>query len=264
MQELSAESAGAIARSAMTRGSVKSPHPLLANSQARRLFLVFYCIIGLLLTACATPPITPTPHASQSNKSTGSVATDPATQSTEHTLAWQPFQMKGDSYYHYQLFDASNQQQGNFNLTISHKSAKKLTAHWQVRFDNQQLFMTDTDNTDGNIMRTSYSVLMTSGQARIIADTLLNPWWWSFQTVGLQQNHIIHLPHSQATITTRIKQECRINRHKGLVVELYDEHRILARACITADVPLPLKVTTYDHHGSTIHTAELSIYRSHY
>lgn len=165
---------------------------------------------------------------------------------------WQPILLKSGEYFQYQA-KIPGKNLSSISLSIRQDSPDKLHALWEVRQEDKIMLLKQLIASPESLLISSKAALLTEKIALPFIDTILMNWWSEIDyfrwEVGFKRAVQVEM---LAIFMVEVINECHVAGIKGFQVQLKAGKSLMAEACLSPTITLPLSVKRYRSNGEKL------------
>lgn len=199
----------------------------------KKILYLLVMLVSLLAIGCATTIKTETDSSYKLNK-------------------WQPILLKNGEVFAYQTKD-SNYYSSIISLKIKQNKPNALLALWEVKQGSTIVLSKQVEAPAERLMVASQPVLITEKIVTPFLSTILMNWWNGidyFQwKVGFKRAVQVEM---LTGFMIEVIKECEVAGIKGFQVQLKARKFLMAEACLSPTITLPLFVKRYKSSGGGV------------
>jgi len=173
----------------------------------------------------------------------------PETIHTDRLNKWQPILLKNGDNFEYQT-KALGTKATVTTLSIKQETKNSLQALWEVKQEETIILSKQVLASPENILISSKAALITEKNTTPFLSTVLMHWWPGIDyfrwEVGFKRAVLVDM---LAGFMIEVIKECNVADIDGFLVKLKVGKTLMAEACLSPTIPLPLSVKHYHSSG---------------
>jgi len=168
---------------------------------------------------------------------------------TDRLNKWQPILLKKGDDFEYQT-KSMGTKTTVISLSIKQDMKNSLQALWEVKQEEKIVLSKQVIASPENILVSSKAALITEKNTTPFLSTVLMHWWPSIDyfrwEVGFKRAVLIEM---LAGFMIEVIKECNVAGIDGFQVQLKAGKALMAEACLSPAITLPLSVKRYQSNG---------------